>query len=144
MQVHTLTYFFNVSCWFFVVFCRRDSVGQLLSAHEAHNQYSLLIQSCFTSDSAGWLPDHHLLVLLLQHRQQQQHMLMQHHLSSKYDASISSDILTAASNAPATAVLIPGSTSTQVNVAATFGQKISPIWVYSTKLHWRFRPRDDP
>ena len=45
----------------------------------------------------------------------------------------------------AAAVLIPGSTSAhmKVNVAATFGQKISPVWAYFTKLHRRFRPRDE-
>ena len=39
---------FNVNSWFFV------SVGQLLSAHERHNNhYPLLTQSCFTNDSVG-------------------------------------------------------------------------------------------
>ena len=42
---------FNVYCWFFVAFSRRDSVGQLISAHETHSQYPLLIQSCSTNDS---------------------------------------------------------------------------------------------
>ena len=103
--------------------------------------------------------DHHLLVLLQrpqQQQQQQQHVLLQHPvllqytllqhpLSSKDNASTSSDILAAASHATAAAVLIPGSTSThmKVNVAATFGQKMSPIWAYFTKLHRRFRPRDE-
>ena len=32
----------------------------------------------------------------------------------------------------------------KVNVAATFGQKTSPVWAYFTKLHRRFRPRDEP
>ena len=65
----------------------------------------------------------------------------------KYNASTSSDILAAACYATAAAaVLIPGSISThmKVNVAATFGQKMSPVWAYFTKLHRRFRPRDEP
>ena len=74
--------FFYVNCWFFVVFPRLDSVGQLLSAHETHNQYPLLTQFGSTNDSVGWLPaDHHLLVLLQrpqQHQQKQQHVLLQH------------------------------------------------------------------
>ena len=74
--------FFYVNCWFFVVFPRPDSVGQLLSAHETHNQYPLLTQFGSTNDSVGWLPaDHHLLVLLQrpqQHQQKQQHVLLQH------------------------------------------------------------------
>ena len=67
-------------------------------------------------------------------------------LSIKCNASTSSDILAAASHSTAAAVLIPGSTSThmKVNVAATFGQKMSPVWAYFTTLHWRFRPRDEP
>ena len=104
---------------------------------------------------------HHLLVLLQrpqqqQHKQQQrvllqhklllQFTLLQHSLSSKDNASTRGDILAAASHATAAAVLIPGSTSThmKVNVVATFGQKISPIWAYFTKLHRRFRRRDEP
>ena len=65
----------------------------------------------------------------------------------KYNASTSSDILAAACYATAAAaVLIPGSISThmKVNVAATFGQKMSPIWAYVAKLHRRFRARDEP
>ena len=60
--------------------------------------------------------------------------------------STCSDILAAASPAIAPAFLIPGSTSThiKVNVAATFGQKMSSVWAYFTKLHRRFRPRDEP
>ena len=60
---------------FFRCFSRLDSVGQLLSAHEAHNnQYpSLLTQFCSTNNFVGWLPvDHHLLVLLQRSQQQQQ------------------------------------------------------------------------
>ena len=66
----------------------------------------------------------------------------EHPLSSNDCANTSSDILAAAT---AAAVLIPGSTSThmKVNVAATFGQKMSPVWAYFTKLHLRFRPRDE-
>ena len=104
--------------------------------------------------------DHHLLLLLQrpqQQQQQQQHVLLQHPvllqctlvqhpLSSKDNASTSSDIVAAACHATAAAVLIPGSTSTPmtVNVAATFDQKMSPVWAYFTKLHRRFRPRDEP
>ena len=104
---------------------------------------------------------HHLLVLLqrLQRQQQQQqhhvslhhpvllqYTLLQYPLSSKENASTSSDIVVAASHATAAAVLIPGSTSThmKVNVAATFGHKMSPVWAYFTKLHGRSRPRDEP
>ena len=32
----------------------------------------------------------------------------------------------------------------KVNVAATFGQRMSPVWAYFTKLRRRFRPRDEP
>ena len=56
---------FYVNCWFFVVFSRLDSVGQLLSAYETHNQYPLLTQFCSINDSVVWVPaDHHLLVML--------------------------------------------------------------------------------
>ena len=103
--------------------------------------------------------DHHLLVLLQrpQQQQQQQHVLLkhpvllqytllQHLLSSKDNASTSSDVLAAASHDTAAAVLIPGLTWThmKVNVAATFGQKMSPVLAYFTNLHRRFRPRDEP
>ena len=77
-----------------------------------------------------------------------QYTLQQHPLSSKDNASTSSDILAAASHATSTAaaVPIPGSTSThmKVNVAATFVQKMSPVWAYFTKRHRRFRPRGEP
>ena len=85
--------------------------------------------------------------MLLQHPVLLQYTLLQHPLSSKDNASTSSDILAAASHATAAArVLIPGSTLThiKVNVAATFAQKMSPIWAYFTKLHRRFCPRDEP
>ena len=128
---------------------------------DTYNQYPLLIQFCSTNDSVGWLPvDHHLLVLLQRPQQKQQ---QQQHVraaatpgtaaiyaaatpSSKDNANTSSDILAEASHATAAAVLIPGSTSThmKVNVAATFGQKMSPVWAYFTKLHPRFRPREEP
>ena len=49
---------------FFRCFSRLDSVGQLLSAQETHNQHPLLTQSCSTYDSVRWLPVDHLLVLL--------------------------------------------------------------------------------
>ena len=41
---------------------------------------------------------------------------------------------------------MPGSTWThmKVNVAATFVQKMSPVWAYFMKLHRRFRPWDEP
>ena len=83
--------------------------------------------------------------MLLQHPVLLQYTLLQHPLSSKDNASTSSAILAAASHAPAAAVLILGSTSThvKVNVAATSGQKMSPVWAYFTKLRWRFRPRDE-
>ena len=112
-------------------------MGQLLSAHETHNQYPLLTELCSTNDSAGWLlVDHHLLVLL-QHPQQQQvllrhpvplqYTLLQHPLSSKDNTSTSSDFLAAASHATAAAVLILCLTLThmKVNVAATFSLKMS-------------------
>ena len=84
--------------------------------------------------------------VLLQHPVLLQHTLLQHPLSFNDNASTSSDILVAASHATVAAVLIPGSTSAhmKVNVAATFSQKMSPIWAYFTKLHRRFRPRDEP
>ena len=142
-------------------FSRLDSVGQLHSAHETHNRYPLLTQFCSTNDSVVWLHvGHHLLVLLQRLQQQQQlqqhvplqhavllqYTLLQYPLRSKYNVSTSSDILAAASHATAAAVLIPGSSSThmKVNVAATFGQTMSPVWVYFTKLHRWFRPWDEP
>ena len=75
-----------------------------------------------------------------------QYTLLQHPLSSKDNASTSSDVLPAASHATAASVLIPGSTSTsmKVNVAATFGEKMSPVWAYLSKLPRRLRPRDEP
>ena len=125
------------------------------------SSYTRLTQSCSTNDSVGWLAvDHHLLVLLQrpqQQQQQQQHVLLQHlvllqytllqhPLSSKGNASTSSDILATGSHATAAAALIPGSTSThmEVNLAATLGQRMSSVWAYFTKLHRRFRPRDEP
>ena len=136
-------------------------MGQLISAHETHNQYPLLTQECSTNDSVGWLPvDYHLLVLLQraqQQQQQQQHVLLHHPvllqytllqpplLSSKDNASTRSDTLAAASRATAAAVLIPGSSSThmKVNEAVTC-QSMSPISAEFTKLHRRFGPRDEP
>ena len=140
------------------MFSRLDSVEQLFSALETHNQYPLLTQLCSTNDSVGWLPvDHHLLVLLQrpqqQHQQQvlpqhpvlPQYRLLQHPLSSKDNASTSSDILAAASHATAAAVLIPDSTShMKMSVAATLGLKMSAVWIYFTKLYRRFCPRDEP
>ena len=84
--------------------------------------------------------------VLLQHPALLQYTLLQLALSRKNNASTTSDILAAGSHATAARVLIPGSTSThmKVNVVATFGQKISPIWAYFTKLHRRFRRRDEP
>ena len=58
-------------------------------------------------------------------------ILLQHPLSSKYNVSASSDILAAASYATVAAVLIPGSTHMEVNVAATFTQNMSPVWALS-------------
>ena len=133
---------------------------------QTNNQCPLLTQFCSTNDSVGWLPvDHHLLALLQrpqqqqqqhqQHMQQQQHVLLQHPvllqytllkhpLSSKDNASTSSDILAPASHATAAAaVLIPGSTSTHMKPRC-FVQKMSPVWAYFTKIHRRFRPRDEP
>ena len=121
-------------------------VGQLLSVHETHKKYPLLAQFCSTNDSVGWLPvDHHRLVLL-QHPVMLQCTLLQNPISGKDNANTSSDIMAAASHATSAAVLIPGSTSTniKVNVAATFGRKMSPVWAHLTKLHRRFRPRDEP
>ena len=85
--------------------------------------------------------------MLRQHPVLLQYTLPQHPLSSKDNVSTSSsDILTAASHATAAAVLTPGSASThmELNVAATFGQKMSPVWAYFTKLHLRRCPRDEP
>ena len=130
-----------------LVFFRLDSVGQLLSAHETHNQYPLLAQFCSTNDSIGWLPvGHHLFVLLRRPQQQQdqqqhvllqhpvllQYVLLQHPLSSKGNVSTSNDILAAGSHATAAAVLIPGATSThmKVDVPAPFDRNISPVWAY--------------
>ena len=75
-----------------------------------------------------------------------QYTLLKHPSSSKDDASTNSGMLAAAFHATAAAILIPGSTSTpmQVNDATTFGQKISPVWAFFTKLHPPSRPRDEP
>ena len=84
--------------------------------------------------------NYHLLVLLQrpQHQQQeQQHVLLQHlvllqyaplqhPLSSKDNACTSSDILAAASQATAAAVLIPGSTSTHVKHRCNFRSEDVP------------------
>ena len=107
-----------------------------------HTQYPLLT-FCSTNDSVGWLHvDHHLLLLLQrpQQQQQQRHVLLQHPvllqytrvtllehpLSSKDDASTSSDILAAASQATAAAVLIPGSTSTHMKRRCNFRSEDVP------------------
>ena len=55
-----------------------------------------------------------------------QHTLLQHSLSSKDDASASSDILGAASHATAAAVLIPGSTSTHMKRRCNFRSEDVP------------------
>ena len=52
--------------------------------------------------------------------------LLQHPLSSKYNASTSSDILAAASQATAAAVLIPGSTSTHMKRRCNFRSEDVP------------------
>ena len=51
----------------------------------------------------------------------------------------------AASHDTAPADLISGSTLTymKVNIAASFGDKMSPVWAYFTRLHRPFRPRED-
>ena len=106
---------------------------------------------------------HHLLVVLLQRlqrqqQQQQQHVPLHHSVLLQYTllryplpskdnpSTTSSDILAAASHATAAAVIVPCSISThmKVNVAAIFGQKMSPVSAYFTKLHRLFRPRDEP
>ena len=132
----------------FYLFYPMNSVGQLLSAHETH---PLFAQFCYINDSVGWFPVDHRLLVPRQHPQQQQPALLQYTLlqlalSRKSNASTTSDILAAGSHATAAAALIPGSASThmEVNVAATFGQKMSPVWAYFTKLHRRFRPRGEP
>ena len=157
-----LTILFNIDYWFYVFVSVWIPWDSCFSAHETHNQYPPLTQFCSTNDSVGWLHvGHHHLELLQrlqwQQQQQQQHVslhhpvllqytLMQYPLSSKDNTSTSSDTLAAAPHATAAAVLIPRSTSThvQVNVAATLGQKMSPVGAYFTKLHRRFRPRDQP
>lgn len=54
-------------------------------------------------------------------------------MSSEESKDYASDLLTPP--AMAAAVLIPCSTtSTQMNVAAIFGQKIYPVWAYFSKL----------
>ena len=72
--------------------------------------------------------------MLLQHLVMLLYTLLQYPPSSKDNANTSSDTLEAASHATAAAVLNLGSTSThlKVNVAATFGQKMSPVWAYFT------------
>ena len=57
-------------------------------------------------------------------------------LSSEESKDNTTSGLSAGVSHAAAAVLIPGSTTihTKVNVAATFGQKMSPVWAYSTKF----------
>ena len=158
--------FFNVDCCFFVIFSRLDSVGQLLSANETHNSAPPTTQSdgflvtttssCCSnarnssknSSSMYVLLQHPVLLLytLLQHPVLLLYTLLQHPLSNNDNASTSRNILAAVSHVTAAAVPIPGSASThmKMNVAATFGQKISPVWACFMKLHRRFRPRDEP
>ena len=85
--------------------------------------------------------------VLLQHPVLMQYTLLQHPQSKNDNAGASRDILPAAFQATAaSAVLMPGSTSThmKMSVAATFGQKMSRIRAYFSKLHQQFRPRDEP
>ena len=117
-----------------------DSVRQLLSAHETLNQYQVPTThnpALPTTRSDGFLWT----------------TTSSCYCNTLYQAKITPVqavtwyILATASRATAAAgVLIPGSTSThmKVNAAATFGQKMSPIRAYFTKLHRRFRPRDEP
>ena len=135
-------------------FSRLDSVGQLLSAHETHVTSTHYSHNSAppTSRSDGFLwtttsscccearsssSNSSSTYVLLQHPVLLQYTLLQHPLSSKDNTSTSSDILAAASQAKAAAVLIPGSTSThmKVDVAANFGLKMSPVYTYFTKLH---------
>ena len=83
----------------FSFFFRLDSLGQLISAHETHNQYALLTQSYSTNDSVGWLPVKHHLLVLPQHPVLLQYTLLQHPLSSKDNASTSSNIVAAGCHA---------------------------------------------
>ena len=91
----------------------------------------------------------------------QQHLLLQHlqpaaaipgvetppaiDLSSKRSKDNASDRLAGASHATA-AVHIPGSTTThtKVNVAATFGQEMSPVWANFTDVLTGGSVRDEP
>ena len=96
-------------------------------------------------------------LLLLLRRPQQQQQLLQHlqpaaaipaaatppaiDLPSERAKYSAGDRLAGACHATA-AVLSPGSTTTRtkVNVAATFGQKMSPVWTNLTKVYERQRP----
>ena len=110
----------------------------------------LATQFCRTNGPLRWLPsrlvDHHLLRRPYQQQQQQQqqststlllqYRLLQHLLLSICHPKGSKiDRLAGVSHATA-AVLIPGSTTvhTKVNVAATFGQKVAPVWANFTKF----------
>ena len=65
-------------------FSRRDSVGQLLSAHETH---PLFAQFCYINDSVGWFPVDHRLLVPRQHPQQQQPALLQYTLLQHFHSS---------------------------------------------------------
>ena len=135
--------FFPFFVSFPIFFSRLDSVGHVRLAHETH---PLFAQFCSTNDSVGWSPVDHRLFVPRQRPQQQHSVLLQHFLSSKYEnVSTSSVTSVVALNATAASALILGSTSAhlKVYVAATVSQKMSTVWAF-TKLHRRFRLRDNP
>ena len=166
--MHTLTQFLNVNCCSFVVFpvwipwdsCFRPMRHIITSTHHySHNSAPPTTSSdgflwtttssccCNARSNSSNSSSTCCCNTLLQHPVLLHYTLLHHPLSRKDNASIKcSDVLTAASHATIAAVVIPGSTSThmKVNVDATFGQKMSPIWTYFTKLHRRFRRRDKP
>lgn len=137
-----------------------------MPAHETHltSQYPLRTHPIMFHQRLGWVAsvptvDDHLPVLL-QHPQQQlqQHVLLQqevllqhvvllqHPLSSKHNASTSSALFGGGfrryrSSSPHSRFDID--THDKVDIAECFRLKMSRVWTYSTKLHRRFRPRDE-
>ena len=159
--MHTLTCFFYDKCWFFVVFFSRlDSVGQLLSAHETH----ITSANCSHNSAPPTIWSDGFLLTTTSScccnvRSSSSKSsstccrntrcgCITRCCNTLYRANITpvQAVIFWRRLPTAAAVLIPGSTSTHtmLNVDATFGQKMSPVWAYFTNLHRRFRPRDEP
>ena len=160
--MHALGWSVYVSCWFFVVFSRLDSVRQLLSAHDTHDRNPLLTHICSINDRSDgfmWATTSSCCCNACISSGSNNNSSSTCRCNTRcccntcccnalYRAKITriqAVILAAASDVVTAAVVIPGSTSThmKVNVAVTFGQKMAPVWAYFMKLHRRCRPRDE-